>query len=117
MITLRFAALKDAADFVEIYSPAVLSTAISFEEALPSTDEMRERIANVTRRYPCITLPNEGSVGIHEAYGFKHLGTYGQVGFKYGAWHDVGWWELNLNDSVGTPQEPLSIDDLEVDFS
>jgi len=45
-----------------------------------------------------ITLPNEKSVGLHEAIGFQYLGTYREVGFKLGAWHDVGYWRLGLLD-------------------
>lgn len=51
-----------------------------------------------------IALPNEKSVGLHEAMGFRHLGTYQEVGFKFGRWHDVGWWRLSLNE--GTPATP-----------
>jgi phosphinothricin acetyltransferase len=43
-----------------------------------------------------ITLPNQKSVGLHEALGFQHLGAYREVGFKHGAWHDVGYWRLGL---------------------
>lgn len=43
-----------------------------------------------------VALPNEASVGLHEAMGFQHLGTYREVGFKHGRWHDVGWWRLGL---------------------
>jgi len=46
-----------------------------------------------------IALPNAGSVGLHEAMGFSHLGTYKNVGFKHGAWRDVGWWQLSLGSS------------------
>jgi len=46
-----------------------------------------------------IALPNPGSVGIHEAMGFTHLGTYKEVGFKFGRWHDVGWWQRLLPQS------------------
>jgi len=46
--------------------------------------------------YAGISLPNEGSIGLHEAMGFGHLGTFHQVGFKFGQWHDVGWWEKAL---------------------
>lgn len=53
-----------------------------------------------------IALPNEKSIGLHEALGFTHLGTYGEVGFKFGKWHDVGWWRRPLND--GLPEhDPL----------
>jgi L-amino acid N-acyltransferase YncA len=47
-----------------------------------------------------IALPNEKSVGLHEAIGFKHLGTYREVGFKHGAWHDVGYWRLGLRSGL-----------------
>jgi phosphinothricin acetyltransferase len=45
-----------------------------------------------------ITLPNAKSVGLHEAMGFVHLGIYREVGFKFGRWHDVGWWRLGIGD-------------------
>jgi len=53
-----------------------------------------------------IALPNAASVGLHEAMGFVHLGTYREVGFKNGCWHDVGWWRLGLAE--GPPAaEPI----------
>jgi L-amino acid N-acyltransferase YncA len=47
-----------------------------------------------------ITLPNDKSVGLHEAMGFVHLGTYREVGFKFGAWHDVGYWRRGAADGA-----------------
>jgi phosphinothricin acetyltransferase len=43
-----------------------------------------------------ITLPNAASVALHESLGFVPVGVYRAVGFKLGAWHDVGWWQLEL---------------------
>ena len=43
-----------------------------------------------------ITLPNEGSVRLHEAMGFAYVGTFREVGRKFDAWHDTGWWQLML---------------------
>lgn len=43
-----------------------------------------------------ITLPNHASVGLHEACGFERVGVYRRIGWKAGAWWDVGWWELEL---------------------
>jgi hypothetical protein len=40
-----------------------------------------------------IALPNDASITLHERLGFTHLGTYRDVGYKLGAWHDVGWWQ------------------------
>ena len=54
-----------------------------------------------------ITLPNDASVGLHEAFGFEHIGTYRDIGWKAGAWHDVGWWQLRLREPDPSPAEPL----------
>jgi phosphinothricin acetyltransferase len=43
-----------------------------------------------------IALPNAASVGLHEAVGFVPIGVYHNVGFKAGAWRDVGWWQKAL---------------------
>lgn len=57
--------------------------------------------------YAGITLPNPGSVGIHESMGFELVGIYKQVGYKFGAWHDVGWWSLTLRPHDEKPADPL----------
>lgn len=41
-----------------------------------------------------ISLPNEPSVRLHELYGFKKVGHLESVGFKFGQWIDVGYWQL-----------------------
>lgn len=48
------------------------------------------------RAYAGIALPNPASVGLHETMGFVPVGVYEKVGYKYGRWHDVGWWQLAL---------------------
>jgi len=57
-----------------------------------------------------IALPNEASVGFHEACGFELVGVYRRIGFKLGTWWDVGWWQLDLarGDDDGPPAEPES---------
>lgn len=52
-----------------------------------------------------ITLPNDASVGLHETLGFQPVGVYRRIGYKLGAWHDVGWWQLDLGGD-GAPREP-----------
>ena len=44
-----------------------------------------------------IALPNAASVAFHERHGFRHAGTFREVGVKFGRWHDVGWWQLMLD--------------------
>ncbi len=43
-----------------------------------------------------IALPNEASIGLHEAMGFTPIGIYREVGWKMGGWRDVGWWQRLL---------------------
>lgn len=43
-----------------------------------------------------IALPNDGSIGLHEAVGFTPLGIYREVGWKMDGWRDVGWWQRLL---------------------
>jgi len=54
-----------------------------------------------------ITLPNPGSVRLHESLGFRAIGIYPAVGYKLSAWHDVGWWQLALRERVGQPLPPI----------
>jgi L-amino acid N-acyltransferase YncA len=175
-MSLRIATPQDAQAVFDIYAPVVRDTAISFELAPPSLDEMRTRIVTTLERLPWlvsedqrgqingyayasrhrerpayqwavdttayvredargqgvgrrlygrlfevlvdlgyfqafagIALPNEASVGLHEAVGFVPLGVYRSVGFKLGAWRDVGWWQRVLR-APAEPQEPQAFD-------
>lgn len=58
--------------------------------------------------YAGITLPNPGSVGIHESMGFELVGIYKQVGYKFGAWYDVGWWGMALRPHDDKPAAPVA---------
>jgi L-amino acid N-acyltransferase YncA len=59
--------------------------------------------------YAGITLPNPGSIRLHEGMGFTNICTYREVGFKHGAWRDVGWWHLALRAKQRTPAQPVGI--------
>lgn len=175
MRTIRIATPADAGGVAEIYAPSVAASAISFETAVPTPQEMEGRIAAVLAFAPwlvcvgeeriegyayasphreraayrwcvdvsvyvhedCrrtgvaralyttllallraqgfyaahagITLPNEPSVRFHESFGFQPVGLYPRVGFKCGAWHDVGWWQLELRDRSGEPAPTLAM--------
>ena len=61
------------------------------------------------KAYAGVTLPNPGSVGIHEAMGFVPVAVYPAEGFKFGKWHDVGWWQLELRPIADEPPEPKPI--------
>ena len=55
-----------------------------------------------------ITPPNPASERLHEKVGFVRCGTYHRAGWKLGAWHDVGYWELHLADG-GEPPQPVRL--------
>jgi phosphinothricin acetyltransferase len=62
--------------------------------------------------YAGVTLPNPGSVGLHEAMGYQPVGIYRQVGFKCGAWHDVAWYQRPLQERPGEPSLPKQLDEV-----
>jgi L-amino acid N-acyltransferase len=50
----------------------------------------------------CIDSQNAVSIALHRAFGFEHAGTVRQVGFKFGAWLDLEYYQLILK----TPEKP-----------
>jgi phosphinothricin acetyltransferase len=58
------------------------------------------------KAYAGILVPNPASQAFHEAMGFALVGIYKKVGYKLGAWRDVGWWELALQPETDSPAEP-----------
>ncbi len=50
-----------------------------------------------------IDAANRGSIALHERLGFKHAGTLPQVGFKFGRWLDLAFYQLLLE----TPAHPV----------
>ena len=50
-----------------------------------------------------IDATNTASIALHERLGFRHVGTLPQVGFKFGRWLDLAFYELIL----GTPAHPV----------
>ncbi|AMM22221.1 GCN5 family acetyltransferase [Frondihabitans sp. PAMC 28766] len=177
--SIRDATPDDAERCREIYRPYIDDTAITFEEAVPSVDEMRRRIADAQAAHAwlvledgeapdrrvigyayagpfatraayrwaaevsvylarderhrgggralyaallprlvdrgfriamaCMTLPNEASVGLHEALGFERVATYRDIGWKLGSWHSTAWMQLWLptGDSASAPPSEL----------
>ncbi|HEY4116189.1 MAG TPA: GNAT family N-acetyltransferase [Rhizomicrobium sp.] len=52
---------------------------------------------DIHRVYAGITLPNDASVKLHTAFGFRHIGTQNEVGFKFGRYWDVALYERAMD--------------------
>ncbi|WP_229518400.1 arsinothricin resistance N-acetyltransferase ArsN1 family B [Massilia sp. PAMC28688] len=55
-----------------------------------------------------IAQPNPASVALHERMGFVKVALFEEVGFKFGRWIDVGYWQLKLSaqpDTAALPPE------------
>jgi phosphinothricin acetyltransferase len=73
-----------------------------YEELLERLTERGYRMAAAG-----MTQPNEASARLHAALGFEPVGTFRDIGWKHGAWHDVTWVQRRLGD----PDDPGDPDD------
>ncbi len=59
---MRFATPDDAQAIQAIYAPFIENTVITFENEVPSSEEMAGRIASIQQMYPWIVAEQEGEV-------------------------------------------------------
>ena len=45
-------------------------------------------------------LPNDASVALQEKFGARKVAHFSKVGFKFGKWVDVGYWQRILEDEA-----------------
>lgn len=69
---------EDAGELLDIYGPYVKNTAISFEYEIPSVEEFRSRIRNISARYPYIKAVDDAGniLGYAYAGSFKARAAY-----------------------------------------
>ena len=46
---------------------------------------------------------NTGSIGVHAAPGFRHIGTFQSIGFKHGRWLDTVLMQRALGNGDASP--------------
>ena len=51
---------------------------------------------DVHRAFAGVALPNDASLALHGRFGFTEIGTFGEVGRKFGKWWDVVWLERGM---------------------
>lgn len=71
------------------------------------------RVQGFRSAFAGIALPNDASIALHESLGFTPVGVYRDVGFKLGAWRDVGWWQRPLHTDIAQPRTPTPFSDLD----
>ncbi len=57
-------------------------------------DELRRK--NIHSAIGGITLPNEGSIALHEKFGMAKVAHFKEVGLKFDSWLDVGYWQVTI---------------------
>lgn len=72
------------------------------------------RAQGFTQAIGVIALPNDQSLKLHEAVGFRKAGVYREIGYKNGQWIDVGYWQCELNEGAVPPVEPKRFVDVGV---
>jgi phosphinothricin acetyltransferase len=53
-----------------------------------------------------VALPNDASEALHRRLGFREIGTYGEVGRKFGRYWDVRWFERALPAAASAARTP-----------
>lgn len=71
MMTIRDAQISDAKRLTEIYSYYVLSTAVSFEYAVPTVEEFAGRIKKTTEKYPYLVCEIDSKIA-----GYAYASAY-----------------------------------------
>ena len=69
--TIREVRLEDAAKLVEIYTYYVLNTAVSFEYAVPTVEEFKDRISHIIEKYPYLVCEVD-----NEIVGYAYANAY-----------------------------------------
>lgn len=55
------------------------------------------RVLNIHVIIAGVALPNPASVALHEKFRMKKVAHFAEVGFKFGRWIDVGYWQVHLD--------------------
>ncbi len=56
----------------------------------------RLKAANIHVIIGGIALPNATSVKLHEKFDMKKVAHFNEVGYKFGQWIDVGYWQVQI---------------------
>ena len=72
-------------------------------------------LQGVTMAYSCITVGNDHSIKMHQALGYRLIGTFTNSGYKNGQWLDTVWLEKQLQPCPKQPDNIKSWRELDPD--
>jgi phosphinothricin acetyltransferase len=73
-----------------------------YEKLLPALKQQ-----GFVKAFAILGCPNEGSELFHQKMGFSLVSTLPDIGFKFGSWHDIKYYILELNPFGNDMPEPL----------
>lgn len=88
------AAYRHSVESTVYLSPSATGRGLGTELYQALIAELRDRDTHCV--VGGISLPNAASVALHEKLGFKRIGQFSEIGWKFGQWVDVGYWQRVL---------------------
>lgn len=97
-----FPAFKYSAEHSVYVHPGQRGRGLGLQMMTALIERARQR-GNVHALIGAIDATNAGSIALHQRLGFQSVGTLPQVGFKFGRWLDLAFYQLLLQ----TPEQPV----------
>lgn len=80
-IIYRIATVADADQILDIYRPYIESTAVTFEQDVPTAEAFRARVAQILKQYPYLVAEVDGRI-----VGYSYASPYrSRAGFRWTA--------------------------------
>ena len=87
-------AYRFSAECTVYLAPGVVGAGLGSELYAALFAELRSRQIHVA--IGCIALPNAASIALHEKMGMTQVAHFKEVGYKFGRWIDIGYWQCTL---------------------
>ena len=87
-------AYRFSAECTVYLAPGVVGAGLGSALYAALFTELRSRQYHVA--IGCIALPNPASIALHERLGMTQVAHFKEVGFKFGRWIDIGYWQCAL---------------------
>lgn len=78
-----------------------------YAQLIPMLDEQGYQVL-----VAMIALPNPASQRLHERFGFLRCGGFLGVGWKFGRWHDISFWQRTLRGADRPPESIKPVRDV-----